>query len=147
VAVAVAGVESPFFGSLSEDGGSVHHQQPIVTTNRDGIGPSTGNGFARRLDRRVFTEINDRIAELANRNATGVRLFLCECSDRACTEAVEITTAEYARVRADGYFVVYPGHDRAEVGEVVARNSRFIVVSGWESEPVRPSTSGGPGDV
>ena len=56
-------------------------------------------------------------------------LFVCECSDPECADALETTPAEYERVRADGArFVVAPGHQQAEVEWVVEDRSRFLVV-------------------
>jgi hypothetical protein len=56
-------------------------------------------------------------------------LFVCECSDQECAEALEITAAEYERVRADGArFVVCAGHQLPELERVVEGNDRFLVV-------------------
>ena len=78
----------------------------------------------------VFREVNERIAELtSDGNETGVTLFICECSDRACAESLEITPAEYEQVRGDGArFIVLPGHEQPEVEHVVDRSTRFVVV-------------------
>jgi hypothetical protein len=75
--------------------------------------------------------VNDRIAELVGDwNETGVSLFVCECSDRGCAEALEIATAEYERIRADGSrFVVFPGHEQPQSERVVERSGRFVVVA------------------
>jgi len=81
--------------------------------------------------RLVLREVNDRIAELVDWNEIGVSLFVCECSDHECAEALEISSAEYARIRADaGHFVVFPGHERPTSDRVVRRNDRFAVVEG-----------------
>ena len=85
----------------------------------------------------LFREVNERIAELAGEwNGAGVvTLFICECSDRDCAEALEITPAEYERVRADGArFVVRAGHQLRGLERVVEGNRRFLVV-----EKVRPA--------
>jgi len=78
----------------------------------------------------VFREVNERIAELTGLvSQTGVNLFICECSDPGCAEAVEITAAEYEAVRADGCrFVIVNGHQMPEIERVVEGNSRFLVV-------------------
>jgi hypothetical protein len=78
----------------------------------------------------AFREVNERIAQLSGEwNVTGVGLFICECSDLECAEALEITPAEYERVRADGArFVVRAGHQLPELEPVVEGNSRFLVV-------------------
>ena len=78
----------------------------------------------------VFREVNEHIAELSGDwSETGVRLLVCECSDPACAEALEITPAEYEQVRAEGArFVVLAGHQLADVERVVEGNGRFLVV-------------------
>jgi hypothetical protein len=79
----------------------------------------------------VLREVNDRIAELTcDWNETGVSLFVCECSDLGCAEALELSPAEYERVRSDeSHFVVFPGHEQPESDRVVERNGRFVVVA------------------
>jgi hypothetical protein len=60
--------------------------------------------------------------------------LVCECSDLACADALEISAAEYGRIRADGSrFVVFPGHERPSE-RVVERNGRFVVVASRELE-------------
>lgn len=78
----------------------------------------------------VFREVNEHIAELTTLvSETDVNLFICECSDAACAESLEITPAEYERVRADGaHFVVVPGHQLPEIEQVVDGTARFLVV-------------------
>lgn len=78
----------------------------------------------------VFREVNEHIADLAGASSgPGVSLFICECSDTECAESLEISTAEYERVRADGArFVVLSGHQLPEVERVVEGNGRFLVV-------------------
>ena len=78
----------------------------------------------------VFREVNERIAEVtAEWNQAEMSLFVCECSDQACAESLEIAPAEYEQVRARGTrFVVFAGHQLPEVERVVAGNSRFLVV-------------------
>jgi len=99
----------------------VHHRQR---------NSSTKSGLAAR-NPLVLREVNDRIAELADEwNETGVSLFVCECSDLGCPEALELTAAEYERIRADeSHFVVVPGHEQPESQRVVERRARFVVVA------------------
>jgi hypothetical protein len=82
------------------------------------------------LNQVAFREVNERIAELTGQvSETSVSLFICECSDPACAESLEITPAEYEQVRAaSARFVVVPGHQLAEVERVVDGTSRFLVV-------------------
>jgi hypothetical protein len=90
-----------------------------------------GTGIAASVrDRLVLRDVNERIAELTGGwNETGVSLFVCECSDQRCAEPVEMTAAEYERIRADkSHFVVFPGHELPESEGVVERRARFVVV-------------------
>lgn len=78
----------------------------------------------------IFREVNERIAELDGEwGATGMNVYVCECSSQRCATELEITPTEYEQVRADGArFVVAPGHELAEVERVVEENERFLVV-------------------
>jgi hypothetical protein len=78
----------------------------------------------------LFRAVNEHIAELCTDGAeVSVSLFLCECSSEACAEALEITAAEYERVRTDGArFVVLPGHQLSDLERVIEGSSRFLVV-------------------
>jgi hypothetical protein len=91
----------------------------------------------------IFREVNERIAELTvDWNDAGVSLFICECSDRECSKALEIKPAEYEQVRADGArFVVAPSHERSESDRVVERCARFLVIekAGAAAEAARAS--------
>jgi hypothetical protein len=100
---------------------------------------AAGGGNTERRDGRVekaarnqvlFREVNERIASLTGRvNETGVNLFVCECSDPGCAEAVEVTSKEYEAVRAHGSrFVIVDGHQMPEIERVVDGNGRFLVV-------------------
>ena len=78
----------------------------------------------------VFREVNENIAEVTRWFAeTDYQLFICECSNTACADALEVTADEYASVRAHGArFIVAPGHELDEVERVVGGNQRFSVV-------------------
>lgn len=78
----------------------------------------------------VFREVNEHIAGLAGESrGPAVSLFICECADTECAESLEISPAEYERVRGDGArFVVLSGHQLPEVERVVEGNGRFLVV-------------------
>ena len=78
----------------------------------------------------VFRKVNENIAELSGDwDPTEMSLVVCECSDEACTERLEITPAEYERVRGDGArFIVCAGHQLPGLERVVEGSSRFLVV-------------------
>jgi hypothetical protein len=89
---------------------------------------TTTDELARRQT--VFREVNENIASLTNLlSETDCQLFICECSDTACAESLEVTAEEYETVRASGArFLVKPGHQQASVERVVEGNGRFLVV-------------------
>jgi hypothetical protein len=77
----------------------------------------------------LFRDVNERIAETANRFASEDASFVCECADAACTDRVEATLDDYEDVRTDGaQFLLAKGHERREVERVVERHPRFNVV-------------------
>jgi hypothetical protein len=82
----------------------------------------------------VFREVNERIREasagfFASEREQGVE-FVCECSDGACFEPVELTLGEYETVRSElTHFLVAPGHVwHPETERRVAGNDRHWVV-------------------
>ncbi|HET9074014.1 MAG TPA: hypothetical protein VFN48_05505 [Solirubrobacteraceae bacterium] len=53
----------------------------------------------------------------------------CECGHVGCADFLEISAAEYERVRADGRrFLITPGHEKPEIEHVVARRPSYSVV-------------------
>ena len=78
----------------------------------------------------LFRDVNERIAESAERFAASSTQFVCECADPGCTNRLEATLEEYEQVRADGAtFMLAPGHEHTDIERVVdASRSRFHVV-------------------
>ena len=78
----------------------------------------------------LFRDVNERIAESAERFDSDSAEFVCECADQACTERVEATLEEYERVRANSTrFLLRPGHEDTRVERVVdARGPRLAIV-------------------
>lgn len=108
---------------------SARRQAPLATANEQR--PPSGRRLAARgRNQLVLRQVNEQIAGLTESNETGVSLFICECSDQACAEALELSASEYERIRADeANFVVFPGHEQPELDRVVDRRSRFVVVA------------------
>jgi hypothetical protein len=77
----------------------------------------------------LFRDVNERIAETAERfDATGTE-FVCECSDPNCTHRIEVSLAEYETVRQDPTtFLLAPGHEHRDIERVIARRRRFQIV-------------------
>src|SRR5947209_5656802 len=77
----------------------------------------------------LFRDVNERIAESAQRFDAASTQFVCECADANCTHRLEVTLAEYEHVRQNGAtFILAPGHDHADIERVVARNGHFHIV-------------------
>jgi hypothetical protein len=56
--------------------------------------------------------------------------YLCECSDRRCTDPIELTRPEYEAVRAEPInFAIAHNHENPEVDHVLAEHERFTVVA------------------
>jgi hypothetical protein len=68
-----------------------------------------------------FRDVNERIAETAERFGASEAELVCECSDPGCGHRIEAPLDDYERTRTDGArFLVAPGHENPE-HEVVAR--------------------------
>jgi hypothetical protein len=90
-----------------------------------------------KLDRRrkraarnesLFREMNERIEDLAG-NAS-FSLFVCECMNESCDDAVSVTLEEYEYVRSEANrFIVLRGHEIDEVDEVVESCDRYLIVA------------------
>jgi hypothetical protein len=83
----------------------------------------------------LFRDVNERIAESAERFHADEAEFVCECSDPECAERIPAALEEYENVRADGtHFLVVPGHENTRVERVVERpHPRAAVVKKFNS--------------
>jgi hypothetical protein len=78
----------------------------------------------------LFRDVNERIAETADRLDAEDAEFVCECADAGCGERLHAELDEYQQVRADGVrFLVAPGHEEAEYERVLHRNTEYQVVA------------------
>lgn len=83
----------------------------------------------------LFREVNERIAETAQRFDADETNFVCECADPSCTHRVGTTLDEYERVREDGdTFLLVPGHEDDRVEAVVEVADDHAVVEKREPE-------------
>lgn len=77
----------------------------------------------------LFREVNERIAESAERFEATETNFVCECADPTCTHRVGVTLAEYEQVREDGAtFLLAPGHEDERVEAVVEADAERAIV-------------------
>jgi hypothetical protein len=89
--------------------------------------------YQRELDiaktESFFRDVNERIAESAQKLGSDSAEFICECDDRECTERIEITLQEYEQVRADATrFVLAEGHENTRVEHVIKRRPHHAIV-------------------
>jgi hypothetical protein len=77
----------------------------------------------------LFRNVNERIAESAQRTESEEAAFVCECDDADCTEKVAAPLGVYEDVRSDGtQFLLAPGHEDEQVERVVEERPRYSVV-------------------
>ena len=77
----------------------------------------------------LFRDVNERIAESAQRFEADTTQFVCECADPNCTHRVEASLDEYEDVRADGAtFMLTPGHADTDIERVLEDRGGFHVV-------------------
>jgi hypothetical protein len=77
----------------------------------------------------LFRDVNERIAESAERFDARATEFVCECADPNCTHRVAASLEEYERVRDESTtFLVAPGHEQKDIEEVVSDRGRFRIV-------------------
>lgn len=82
----------------------------------------------------LFRDVNERIAESAQRFDAPSTQFVCECADPNCTHRLEATLEEYEEVRADGAtFMLAPGHEHRDIERVVEKKRGFNVVEKVQS--------------
>ncbi len=88
----------------------------------------------------LFREVNERVAELAERFSAGDTRdsrfdFNCECGKSDCTEQIALTVTEYEGLRAEAtHFAVVPGHELPEIERVVERHPSYLVVEKEDPE-------------
>jgi len=85
----------------------------------------------------LFRDVNERIAESAQRFDAESTQFVCECADPECTTRLDATLDEYEEVRSDGAtFMLTPGHAEVDIERVVEDRGRFHIVEKFQ-ETVR----------
>jgi hypothetical protein len=77
----------------------------------------------------LFRDVNERIAESAQRFEADDAAFVCECADQECTERVDASLEEYERARSDGtHFLMRPGHEDTRVERVVEQRGKRLAI-------------------
>lgn len=82
----------------------------------------------------LFRDVNERIAEAAQRFDSQEAEFVCECADAECTDRVPASLDDYELARADGTrFLLLPGHEDTRVERVVRSQRRYRIVEKFEA--------------
>jgi hypothetical protein len=78
----------------------------------------------------IYRQVNEGIALInAGWDVPALEL-MCECGVAGCTQRVELTAAEYERVRAEPtHFVLRPGHEDGATEHVVRAGPGWVVVA------------------
>ena len=80
----------------------------------------------------IFREMNEWTEEATDASLTPDKTqnwYLCECSDRRCSEPISLTHEEYESVRSVPVrFAIALNHENPEIDRVLHENSRFAVV-------------------
>lgn len=80
----------------------------------------------------IFREMNEWSLETNDANPGKdhrIDTYLCECSDRRCTEPIGLTRPEYEAVRAVPVrFAIALNHENPEIDRVLFENRRFATV-------------------
>ena len=77
----------------------------------------------------LFRDVNERIAETAERFDSEEAHFVCECDDPLCAHRIETSLETYEEVREDGAtFLVADAHVNDEIERVVEKRRGFAIV-------------------
>ena len=91
----------------------------------------------------LFRDVNERIAETAERFDSDDAAFVCECSQLGCSELLQLPAAAYGRLRDDHTtFLVLTGHEDLDHETVVERADGYLLVRnrpGGAAEFARPT--------
>ena len=84
------------------------------------------------INETIFREMNEWTEEGNDtRQGAGQRVdtYLCECSDRRCSEPIRLTRVEYESIRAEAVrFAIALNHENPEIDRVVEENDRFATI-------------------
>jgi hypothetical protein len=86
----------------------------------------------------LYRTVNERIEGLnqAFGTLTNTMTVVCECGDGVCADQIEIEIADYERIRSDPtHFIIVPGHEIADVEDVVEEHEAYHVVQKRAGDP------------
>lgn len=86
----------------------------------------------------MYRQVNERIEELneAFDEMSGEFVVVCECADPMCAEQIALSRDAYERTRANSaQFILRPGHQAADIEDLVATEGDYVIVEKHEGEP------------
>ena len=97
------------------------------------------------VNQTIFREMNEWTEE-GNDELLGIGhridAYVCECSDRRCTEPIRLSRVEYESIRAEPLrFAIALNHDNPEIDRIVEENDRFATVDTFHGSPARIARS------
>jgi 5-bromo-4-chloroindolyl phosphate hydrolysis protein len=89
------------------------------------------------LNEAAARDINEEIEQAHQGEPAGRRISItCECALKSCDRRIDITMAEYQRVRSDPRrFAIVPEHFIGDIEAIVEENDRFAVVAKRQGTP------------
>jgi hypothetical protein len=107
-------------------------EHPPFDTNSNREGASAELPREIGLRRAFFRSVNEQVAGVNKRHdalGQATLVLFCECGSPNCEERLELTRAEYERVRAQRtHFVLKAGHDNPRIELVAEALDGYVVV-------------------
>jgi hypothetical protein len=79
----------------------------------------------------LFRAVNEQILQMTERFRAQLSDIdiVCECAVASCVGTIRITAQDFTQLRREeGTFFVLPGHEDAEIEEVVGRHNGYVIV-------------------
>lgn len=91
----------------------------------------SGTQRASRLGRNevFFRDANEELISTSHAQEQPLASFVCECSDRSCSELIRLSLADYEEVRSNSaFFIIKTGHAVEDIEEIVKQTPAYEVV-------------------
>ena len=93
----------------------------------------------------IFREMNEWTEFADNGPDEGIDVYLCECSDRRCSDPIGMSRTEYEAVRAVPVrFAIALDHENPEIDRVLTENLRFATVEKFYGAAARIARASDP---
>ena len=101
------------------------------------------------LNEALYRDVNERVKAI--NDSFGGRLdeaeFVCECGDASCADRLRMKLSEYESLRAEPtHFAVRPGHEIADVEDVILTCDDYVVVAKKPGTPAEVARETDPRD-